>query len=291
MTIFLQIVFALRLAYENYGFTHYDLHGGNVIVSDIPGGSRTLEYPWAKVTTSHYATIIDFGRSCFSLNSISYGKDYPKMSIATKPNFFYDIYFYLHRTADQDLRFHPDIHKISSFFVSNSFGPEIFKDMKYVANHHYNWDSFLSLLKSLPSCQSIMSSTEVSPMSFSSISVVSQQPNDPTYEELTRWLKVSTAPQVRGTLLSIITQDRIRLEKIQELLSILTESGEINSKLNNLDFGSLRESQHEHFRQLLEKVMKESKLSGYRPLITSVIKYYQTRINLWTQLLRERFGG
>jgi hypothetical protein len=66
LNVLTQVVFAIGMAADQVGFTHYDLHGENVLVKkldepitiayDTPVGKRY-------VTTMFVATIIDFGRS------------------------------------------------------------------------------------------------------------------------------------------------------------------------------------------------------------------------------------
>lgn len=64
--LYLQVLLALELAYRETGFTHYDLHAGNVLVRRLPA-PVSLVYPTAAgpryMMTGEIATIIDFGMS------------------------------------------------------------------------------------------------------------------------------------------------------------------------------------------------------------------------------------
>lgn len=74
--IFLQILNALNLAYEEYSFCHYDLHDGNILIQKI-------EFPFSyklyidgkvkKIKTNYLAKIIDFGQSYVKFNNKSFG--------------------------------------------------------------------------------------------------------------------------------------------------------------------------------------------------------------------------
>ena len=73
LSYLLQIVGALQIAEEQFSFTHYDLHGGNIILRD-----HTLPYFYIKyqdifIKTDKIATIIDYGLSSIKVNGKWYG--------------------------------------------------------------------------------------------------------------------------------------------------------------------------------------------------------------------------
>lgn len=68
LNMYLQVIYALRLANSIVDFTHYDLHQDNVLIRDIPKmknfqivyeTERGIEF----LTTKHVATFIDYGMS------------------------------------------------------------------------------------------------------------------------------------------------------------------------------------------------------------------------------------
>ncbi len=99
---YLQILFALKIAHEKYDFTHYDLHGQNVLLRDVTdvnnenwGGQSpdVTSFPALNATTlvkdfylpykynnkiyyiktNRVATIIDYGQSHIKFNGKNYG--------------------------------------------------------------------------------------------------------------------------------------------------------------------------------------------------------------------------
>jgi len=76
VSIFLQMVFALRIAAEKIGFTHNDFHLGNIMIKKLD--KETLipyEYKGEKiyVHTTSIAVIIDYGLSRIELKSRNFG--------------------------------------------------------------------------------------------------------------------------------------------------------------------------------------------------------------------------
>jgi serine/threonine protein kinase len=83
---FIQIVLALQIAYERFGYTHYDLHTGNVILRKLPE-PIDIEYvvggkTYVVLQTDAIATIIDYGFSHFQYGGVQLGgNDFPEYSI------------------------------------------------------------------------------------------------------------------------------------------------------------------------------------------------------------------
>lgn len=61
--IMIQIMYALKIAYERVGFTHYDLHTGNILVRPHDREAFYIPYEGDYVFASKIATIIDYGMS------------------------------------------------------------------------------------------------------------------------------------------------------------------------------------------------------------------------------------
>ena len=79
MAVFLQLINALNLAYKQYGYTHYDLHRGNVMIRKYPRlvaipyfGSSTMVIGY--IATQYVPYIIDYGYSRISIAEIGFGK-------------------------------------------------------------------------------------------------------------------------------------------------------------------------------------------------------------------------
>lgn len=76
LNVFVQILFALQVAYENIDFTHYDLHTDNVLIRKL---DKEIILPYIIKNKTYYlktdviATIIDFGRSHIKYENKSYG--------------------------------------------------------------------------------------------------------------------------------------------------------------------------------------------------------------------------
>ena len=77
LQIYLQIINALNVAYKKFGFTHYDLHGGNVLIQTMPYMiSIPLYHPDGSVLyikTNRLARIIDYGTSHINLQGQDFG--------------------------------------------------------------------------------------------------------------------------------------------------------------------------------------------------------------------------
>lgn len=63
MDITVQIMYALKIAFERVGFTHYDLHAENVLIRDVDRDAFYIAYEGDAVFASRIATIIDYGFS------------------------------------------------------------------------------------------------------------------------------------------------------------------------------------------------------------------------------------
>jgi hypothetical protein len=95
----LQIILALQVAYEKYGYTHYDLHYGNIMLRKLDKPTD-LEYhvggkKYVVLQTDAIATIIDYGFSHFQYGGVQFGgqQSFPELSInPTRASGGYDLH-------------------------------------------------------------------------------------------------------------------------------------------------------------------------------------------------------
>lgn len=96
LNIYMQLVYALKWAYIQFDYTHYDLHNDNVIVKTTEPKQILYYTENGKeyLQTESIATIIDFSSSHFKLSERHFGKGgYEKYSIYSyKSNIFHDLY-------------------------------------------------------------------------------------------------------------------------------------------------------------------------------------------------------
>jgi hypothetical protein len=79
LTVFYQLINALNLAYKSYGYTHYDLHTGNIMIRKY---SQIIAIPFlgtnnqinGYIATSNVPYIIDYGYSRITVGGIGFGK-------------------------------------------------------------------------------------------------------------------------------------------------------------------------------------------------------------------------
>jgi serine/threonine protein kinase len=100
VNIILQLLFALNVAYEDYDFTHYDLHANNVLIRKLDK-PISLRYKFNDniyyINTGYIATIIDYGFAHFKLDNVDYGyTDAYKMDVFPDKSFpLYDIFKFI----------------------------------------------------------------------------------------------------------------------------------------------------------------------------------------------------
>lgn len=76
ISIFLQIVFALKIAAEKFGFTHNDLHLGNIMIKELEKQTMIpYQYKGQKIYiyTKTLAVVIDYGLSRVEIKSKNFG--------------------------------------------------------------------------------------------------------------------------------------------------------------------------------------------------------------------------
>lgn len=77
ISYYMQVMYALEIAQNSYGFTHYDLHNENVLIARKNTKTHQILYQRPNgeeryVETNAVATIIDFGSSLIKLNGETY---------------------------------------------------------------------------------------------------------------------------------------------------------------------------------------------------------------------------
>jgi hypothetical protein len=96
IAVFLQLINALNLAYNNYKYTHYDLHYGNIMVRKY---NKIIAIPYYRgkfrgyIVSRYVPYIIDYGYSCVSIGGVFFGKmGLEKFGITNSPFPMYDTY-------------------------------------------------------------------------------------------------------------------------------------------------------------------------------------------------------
>lgn len=103
----IQVCLATHIASEMVGWTHYDLHMGNVMLREVPkygGNPFYIEYPLGDqvyyVKSNYVATLIDYGMSRIEYNGKSYGFSMTDHEIYPhRAHPLFDVYKYLLSTA------------------------------------------------------------------------------------------------------------------------------------------------------------------------------------------------
>lgn len=98
LNYFLQVILSLRLAYQRFDFTHYDLAAHNVLIRDMDS-ELELNYQTPRgpisIKTSKIATIIDFGYSYALIDGVDYGTRYPSLGAESRPYPLSDCFRFL----------------------------------------------------------------------------------------------------------------------------------------------------------------------------------------------------
>ena len=98
LAVFLQLINALNLAYKHYGYTHYDLHYGNVMIRKydnivaIPYFSTSDEVQ-GYIASRYVPYIIDYGYNSVNIGGVGFGKIGLEMyGITNTPFAMFDTY-------------------------------------------------------------------------------------------------------------------------------------------------------------------------------------------------------
>jgi len=99
MSVFLQLLFSIKIAYDAIEFTHYDLHTDNVLIRDTPGKKtyRILYPKLGYIVSNKISTIIDYGFSHIKYNDLYFGIE-DRIATGIYPNRgnpLHDVYKFL----------------------------------------------------------------------------------------------------------------------------------------------------------------------------------------------------
>lgn len=147
LQIILQLLNALKVAHDNYDFTHYDLLAGNVLIQDFPQDIAIPYYNVEKVSyliTRKLVKIIDFGTSHVTINGVHFGKNglEEEFNIKSNRSFpHYDIYKFLlscgFEVKDNPTLFDP-LKKMFNFYNDdNTFEHRVNETDKYYPKEEY----------------------------------------------------------------------------------------------------------------------------------------------------------
>jgi len=95
--LLIQIAFALEIVQKEYGFVHYNLHRGNVMMKQL-SRDVLIKYPNFQLQTNTIAVIIDFGRSYSNKTG---GHELKEKRVFPKFHRHYDIFTYIHSCLDE----------------------------------------------------------------------------------------------------------------------------------------------------------------------------------------------
>lgn len=110
LAVFLQLINALNLAYKHYGYTHYDLHRGNVMIRKyknivaIPyfGTSGNIQ---GYIASRYVPYIIDYGYSCVNIGGVGFGKiGLENYGVTSQPFPMFDTYKIIGFLAEEAYR-------------------------------------------------------------------------------------------------------------------------------------------------------------------------------------------
>lgn len=306
MPLLLQVAFGGRIMFLACSATNYDLHGGNVLVGKIPGGKRVIPYPWGLVTAEHYATIIDYGRASVKVGDVTYGRIIPRQAVRGTASPYADIFFLLRRAFPRDMHVHGDIKQIFTFFGFSQPG-DLYKDLDALHDREYDWDKFVELLFTLPTTQKCLTRHVIAPAPplgpaatqpravvvavdppqevTKKVKVYYELPEDPTYEELTRWFtEGKRVEQMRYKLFALVEVEGKRIHQVRQLQA--TAHVSVPSPLQtSFDMQRLRESDHVTFLGKIEKLVTLSPSIELQPVLKAIETYYRNRASTWYRLI------
>lgn len=96
LSLLVQLLFALQVAYERFAYTHFDLHPSNVLVKRLPE-ERQIAYPFGTITTNYLAVIIDQEMAYVEVDGRPFPSSYfervtPSEDVAGRSFPMYDVY-------------------------------------------------------------------------------------------------------------------------------------------------------------------------------------------------------
>ena len=115
LEVFIQVLIALEVAQREYSFTHYDLHGENVIIKTIDNTNGSFSYKvpldncvYEITPRKSIAVIIDYGMCSYNYEGKIYGQpvNYGQINNFGSMNLGYDMYRLLIYIYDTSERLH-----------------------------------------------------------------------------------------------------------------------------------------------------------------------------------------
>lgn len=310
MPILVQIFFSVRFAYERNGFTHYDLHSGNVRINKRDH-KIWMQYPWGSVKTDCITTIIDFGRTHIQSNGVSYGRTIKQQGVYPKSNAWYDIVFVLYKNFPKsDLKTHEGKALLKFFGLkeeSEGFIPrkDIYAYLNSLQERTFSWESFLKMLSRFPSLKDklIVNVTPepepIAPMVTAEV----PQPTEPSVEpqpqkkypellteELKHWyISQSPSPRLRTRVMHNYDQENKNFERIKTMMKLCI----LNNDPPELVFKVDEIPQGEHLRELnkLELLVQSQRSMKYLPILREAASSYRDRSLFFKNYLLDIFGG
>ena len=161
----LQLVLALKLAYERYDYTHYDLHLSNIIFRETPGNvsiAYRINDEIKYINCSGIPTIIDYGLSHIRINNVDYGfygREYSGIRNASFPLF--DVFKLLTNTMFNLMEMQKILHfsalaKLLKYFTNEDPYNFVAVMRKYAFNlplfdklHEIKLDNYINYFLSL----------------------------------------------------------------------------------------------------------------------------------------------
>ena len=288
MRAYIQVFFTLRMLYEETSFTHYDLHGGNVVILER-GKNETISYPWGTVYSNFYAIIIDTGRSYIKTGDdkvISYINQ--RANIFGVPHEFYDIFYLITRTLPPKYHHTNDGKALLKFFGLQRFDSEPNEDIKRIINNNFEWHKFVELLYGLDSTKKCLSRPVIKIPPTPNV-VVREKPKDPNFDQLVEYItSIPKTYELRRQIIDNIEIDNQRLVVINNLISIATFQTPCKCEINT---DKITESKHVILMSRLQELVQRTKSAELRPLLLSLQQYYQKRIDTWINFLKKWFNG
>jgi len=289
MRAYIQVFFTLRMLYEECGFTHYDLHGGNVVILER-NRNETINYPWGTVYSNFYAIVIDTGRSYIKTKDdkiVTYINQ--RANILGVPHEFYDIFYLLTRTLPSKYHNHNDVKMLLRFFGLTRFDSVPNDDIKLIINNKFDWNRFVELLYTLDSTKKCLNRNAIKiPQAVTPV-VQKPLPIDPNFEQLCDYLNtVSKTFELRRDIIENIDKDNHRLSTINNLISNATFSTPCKCQVNT---DKITESKHDILISKLQELVNRTKSNELMPTLILLQAYYQNRVDTWIGFLKKWFNG
>jgi hypothetical protein len=287
--IYAQIWFSLLYANRKIGFTHNDLHAGNVLIIDLEK-PITIEYPETTIKTKELAKIIDFGRSfTFSADKDKkvIGRAIPSQSIRLAPNYFYDCYFILQRTLSTEELNSSEVKMFINFFSIIPSG-SLYQDMRVIANKSYDVNKWLNLIFNCPSGKKLLKRNTNKHEEIQEIVLPSKEQlaTDHTFEDLRKYLDKYDYRDLPIVKKQIDIEEK-RINRLVSLRAILKNKEGLPIPLKFWNPDTQLESQQNYYISKTEEIIKLSESLSLTKYLENLIEIYRKRLDYlsrWTTI-------